>query len=68
DYLSKEGLSHKDALFVEPTDSPFTNIIAENSDQKDSTKLKEYVKAFQSPADKKVAAEVYPDGASLAGW
>ncbi|KHS42974.1 hypothetical protein RB23_09305, partial [Francisella tularensis subsp. holarctica] len=64
----KAGLTHKDALFVEPTDSPFTNIIAANSDQKDSTKLKEYVKAFQSPAVKKVAAEVYPDDAAIAGW
>ncbi|MDE4947002.1 MetQ/NlpA family ABC transporter substrate-binding protein, partial [Francisella tularensis subsp. holarctica] len=50
DYLSKAGLTHKDALFVEPTDSPFTNLLAANSDQKDSTKLNEYVLAFQSPA------------------
>ncbi|MED7788274.1 MetQ/NlpA family ABC transporter substrate-binding protein [Francisella sp. 19X1-34] len=68
DYLSKAGLTHKDALFVEPTDSPFTNIIAVNADQKNNPKLKEYVKAYQSPAVKKVGEEVYPNGAAIAGW
>lgn len=68
DYLSKAGLTHKDALFVEPTDSPFANIIAANADQKNNPKLKEYVKAFQSPAVKKLAEKEYPDGAAIAAW
>ena len=68
DYIDKAGLTLKDALFVEPKDSPFANIIAVNEDQKDNPKLKEYVKALNNDQIKKLADKYYPDGAAIAAW
>jgi D-methionine transport system substrate-binding protein len=68
DYISKAGLTLKDALFVEPKDSPFANVIAIADDQKDNPLLKEYVKALNNKQILKVAQEEYPNGAAIAAW
>ncbi|AXA34063.1 MetQ/NlpA family ABC transporter substrate-binding protein [Francisella adeliensis] len=68
DYIEKAGLTLKDALFVEPKDSPFANVIAVNKDQKNNPKLKEYVKALNNPQIKKVADKYYPNDAAIAAW
>jgi D-methionine transport system substrate-binding protein len=68
DYIEKAGLTLKDALFVEPKDSPFANIIAVNEDQKNNPKLKEYVKALNNKQIEKVAQEYYPNDAAIAAW
>lgn len=68
DYIEKAGLTLKDALFVEPKDSPFANIIAVNKDQENNPKLKEYVKALNNPQIKKVADKYYPNDAAIAAW
>jgi D-methionine transport system substrate-binding protein len=56
DYIPKAGLTMKDALFVEPKDSPFANIIAVQDSQKDDEKLKDYVKSLNNDEVLKVAA------------
>lgn len=68
DYISKAGLTLKDALFVEPKDSPFANVIAVADDQKDNPLLKEYVLALNNKQVLKVAQEEYPNGAAIAAW
>lgn len=68
DYIPKAGLSLKDALFVEPKDSPFANIIAVQDSQKYNPKLKEYVKALNNKQILKVAQKYYPNDAAIAAW
>lgn len=68
DYIPKAGLSLKDALFVEPKDSPFANIIAVQDSQKDNPKLKEYVKSLNNEQILKEAEKYYPNGAAIAAW
>ncbi|AIT10170.1 dioxygenase [Candidatus Francisella endociliophora] len=68
DYISKAGLSLKDAIFVEPKDSPFANIIAVQDSQKDNQKLKEYVKSLNNKEVLKEAEKYYPNGAAIAAW
>ena len=68
DYISKAGLSLKDALFIEPKDSPFANIIAVNEGRKDDPKLKEYVKSLNNDQIKKLADKYYPNNAAIAAW
>ena len=68
DYIDKAGLTLKDALFVEPKDSPFANIIAVNDNQKDNQKLKEYVKSLNNDQIKKIANKYYPNGATITAW
>ena len=67
-YLSKANLTMKDAIFIEPKDSPFVNVIAVNESQKNNPLLKEYVKAYQTPQMKELAKKLYPDNAAIAGW
>lgn len=68
DYIPKAGLSLKDALFVEPKDSPFANVIAVKESQKDNPKLKEYVQAFNTDEVKQLAEKLYPNGAAIPAW
>lgn len=68
DYISKAGLSLNDALFVEPKDSPFANVIAIQDTQKDNPRLKEYVKALNNKQILKEAQKHYPNGAAIAAW
>ena len=68
DYISKAGLSLKDALLIESKDSPFANIIAVQDSQKNNPKLKEYVKSLNNSQIKKITDKYYPDGAAIAAW
>ena len=68
DFLSKAHLTLKQALFVEPTDSPFTNIIVVRDSDKNNPLLLKFVKAFQSPQVAKLAEKLYPDDAAIPAW
>lgn len=68
DYLAKAGLSLKDALFIEPKDSPFANIIAVQKSQKNNPKLQDYVKAYNNDEMIKLVDKLYPNGAAIAAW
>ncbi|QIV95834.1 D-methionine transport system substrate-binding protein [Allofrancisella inopinata] len=68
DYIPKAGLTLKDALFVEPKDSPFANIIAVQDSQKDNLNLKEYVKSLNNDQILQLVQKLYPNDAAIAAW
>ncbi|MBH2949014.1 MetQ/NlpA family lipoprotein [Serratia marcescens] len=67
-YSSQIGLSPaKDGLFVEDKNSPYVNIFASRIDNKDSEKVKDLVKAYQTDEVAASATEIYK-GDAVKGW
>ncbi|ATW33168.1 MULTISPECIES: methionine ABC transporter substrate-binding lipoprotein MetQ [Candidatus Williamhamiltonella] len=67
-YASQIGLSPtKDGLFVEDKSSPYVNLIVTRKDSKDDEKVKNFVKAYQSPLVEKEAEKIFQGGA-VKGW
>ncbi len=60
-------LPSRDGLFVEEKDSPYVNIIVAREGEKDSTLIKNFVKAYQSPEVFEKAKELLP-GSVIQGW
>ncbi|WP_314589554.1 MetQ/NlpA family ABC transporter substrate-binding protein [Paenibacillus terrigena] len=59
-YALQAGLSPtKDALFIEGSDSPYTNILVARPDNKDSDAMKKLAAALHSPELKQFIAEKY---------
>ena len=52
---------------MEDKDSPYVNIIVARDDNKDSDKVKNFVKAYQSPEVAAAAEELFKGGA-IPGW
>ncbi len=67
-FLPKAHLTLKQALFVEPKDSPFANIIAAREKDKNNPLLIKFVKAYQSPQVAKLTEKLYPDDAAIPAW
>lgn len=57
--LQAELSPTKDSLFIEGTDSPYTNILVARPDNKDSDAMKKLAAALHSPELKKFIAEKY---------
>lgn len=57
----------RDAIFMEPKDSPWVNIIAVREGEQDKPVFKKLVKAFQSDEVKKFITEKYGDS-MVAAW
>jgi len=57
----------RDGLFVEDKDSPYMNLIVSREDNKDEEKVKNFVKAFQSPEVAAAADSAFKGGA-IKGW
>lgn len=68
DFLPKAHMTLKQALFVEPKDSPFANIIVVRDSDKNNPLLLKFVKAYQSPQVAKIAEKLYPDDAAIPAW
>ncbi|WP_119344577.1 MetQ/NlpA family ABC transporter substrate-binding protein [Facilibium subflavum] len=68
DFLPKAHLTLKQALFVEPKDSPFANIIVVRDQDQNDPLLHKFVEAYQSPKVEKLAQKLYPDDAAIAAW
>tara|TARA_R110000868_G_scaffold8205_3_gene42643 strand:+ start:234122 stop:235606 length:1485 start_codon:yes stop_codon:yes gene_type:complete len=66
-YATSAGLKLKDAILAESTDSPYANVLAVQTKNKNNPKLKELVKALQSNASIKEAQQLFGDGA-VAAW
>lgn len=67
-YAIPAGLSpRKNALYVESTKSPYTNIIAARKDEVGERKIRLLVKAFQSKPVIQEAKKLFGDGA-IPGW
>ncbi|WP_413721241.1 methionine ABC transporter substrate-binding lipoprotein MetQ [Sodalis sp. RH24] len=67
-YSTQIGLSpHKDGLFIEDKDSPYVNLIVAREDNKDSDKIKNLVKAYQTDEVAAAADKIY-HGDAVKGW
>lgn len=67
-YSTQIGLSpHKDGLFVEDKHSPYVNLIVARQDNKDSAKVKNLVKAYQTDEVAAAADKIY-HGDAVKGW
>lgn len=67
-YSSQIGLTPaKNGLFVEDKNSPYVNIIVAREDNKDSQKVKDLVKAYQTDEVAAAADKIY-HGDAVKGW
>ncbi|VED49684.1 Methionine ABC transporter substrate-binding protein [Raoultella terrigena] len=67
-FSSQVGLSpSRNGLFVEDRHSPYVNIFASRIDNKDSEKVKNLVKAYQTDEVAAAAEELYK-GDAVKGW
>jgi len=67
-YSSQVGLTPaKNGLFVEDKNSPYVNIIVAREDNKDSEKVKDLVKAYQTDEVAAAADKIY-HGDAVKGW
>ncbi len=67
-FSSQVGLSpSRNGLFVESKDSPYVNIFASRIENKDSEKVKNLVKAYQSDEVAAAAEQLYK-GDAVKGW
>lgn len=57
----------KDGIFVEDKESPYVNTIVARENNKDSEKVKKFVKAYQTEAVNQKANEVF-NGGAVKGW
>ena len=67
-FAAQAGLdADKSGILKEDKDSPYMNVIVAREDNKNSEKVKNFVKAFQSDAVEKAALEAFKGGA-VKGW
>ncbi|MFN1215479.1 methionine ABC transporter substrate-binding lipoprotein MetQ [Chryseobacterium kwangjuense] len=67
-FASQAGLdADKQSVFSEDKDSPYVNVIVARHDNKNSDKVKNFVKAYQSEEVAKKAEEIFKGGA-VKGW
>jgi D-methionine transport system substrate-binding protein len=57
----------KDSIFIEPSDSPWVNLIAVRTENKDDTVLEKLIKAYHSEEVKKFIEETF-EGSVVASW
>lgn len=57
----------RDGLFVEDARSPYVNIVVSREDNKNDQRIKDFVKAYQSPEVEKAALTEFKGGA-IKGW
>lgn len=57
----------KDAILIEPKDSPYVNIIAVREGDQDRKEIKEFVEAYHSQPVEDAAEKVFK-GAAIKGW
>lgn len=67
-YIQQTGLSPvRDSIFIEDRNSPYVNIVVAREDNKDAEKVKNFVKAYQSPEVASAAARIF-NGGAVPGW
>lgn len=59
--------AQRDGIFVEDKSSPYVNAVVSRDDNKDEVKVKNFVKAYQSPEVEQAAKEAFKGGA-IKGW
>lgn len=68
DYISSAHLALKNALFVEPKDSPFANIIAVETKDKNDPIFQTLIKIMHSKAVLDESKKAFPGGAAIPAW
>lgn len=68
DFLPKANLTLKQALFIEPKESPFANIIVVRSSDKNNPLLLRFIKSYQSFQVITLAKNLYPSDAAIPAW
>lgn len=67
-FAAQAGLDEtKFGIFKEDKDSPYVNVVVSRHDNKDSEKVKNFLKAYQSDEVVKKAEEIFKGGA-IKGW
>lgn len=67
-FAAQAGLDpQKQGILIEGKNSPYVNVIVAREDNKDSEKVKNFVKAYESEAVEKVAEKAFKGGA-VKGW
>lgn len=67
-FAAQAGLDQqKQGVLVEDKDSPYVNVVVARPDNKNSQKVKNFVKAYESPEVEKKAKEIFKGGA-VKGW
>ncbi|WP_294296510.1 methionine ABC transporter substrate-binding lipoprotein MetQ [uncultured Chryseobacterium sp.] len=67
-FAAQAGLdANKQGIFKEDQDSPYMNVIVSREDNKNSEKVKNFVKAYESDEVAKKAEEIFKGGA-IKGW
>lgn len=66
-YAIPAGLSLKDAIFHEKSDSPYANIIVIRQDELQDPRMKQLVESIQSPEVLKAAKDIFHDQA-ISAW
>ena len=68
DYLAKANLTLQDALFIEPKDSPFGNIIVARDHPEKPEALHDLVNVMHSQPVVQITKKLYPGGAAIPAW
>jgi len=66
-FAVKAGLYLNDAVIVEDKSSPYVNLIIAREDNKDTEKVKQFTRSYQSDEVAAKAKEIFKDGA-IVGW
>jgi D-methionine transport system substrate-binding protein len=66
-FAVKAGLYLNDAVIVEDKSSPYVNLIVAREDNKDTEKVKQFTRSYQSDEVAAKAKEIFKDGA-IVGW
>ena len=67
-FAAQIGLTpNEDGLLLEDKDSPYVNLIVARQDNKDSEKVKNFVKAYQSVEVENTAERIFK-GSAIKGW
>lgn len=60
-------VARRDGIFVEDEKSPYVNIIVSRDDNKEQEKVRNFVKAYQSPEVEQAAEKAF-EGGAIKGW
>lgn len=67
-YIQQTGLNPvRDSLFIEDKQSPYVNIIVTRANNKDAAKVRDFIRAYQSPEVAAAADKIF-NGGAVVGW
>lgn len=68
DFVSAAGLSTKEAIFKEGSDSPYANLIVVKSQDKNKPDLQKLIAIMHSKAVVQATEKIFPEGAAIPAW